>query len=98
MAMTTDLAGETRSVNKREMEKRQRDGIAEQRQINQKKNYLKEATVTVDTSNGNVRAEDVIKVVTETIGKGEILAVRPKLNQEYEVTLENLNDVELLED
>lgn len=54
--------------------------------------------MTVDISNINARAEDIIKAITEKIGIGKILAVRPKMNKEYEVTLENVDDVELLED
>ncbi|KAI2644455.1 hypothetical protein H4Q32_028425 [Labeo rohita] len=66
--------------------------------ITRQKDYLKEATVSVDISNVNARAVDIIKAVTEKIGKGNILEVRPKQNKEYEVTLENVEDVDLLVD
>ncbi len=99
MATNLDLAGETRSVNEHGTGKGLRDGnVMEQRRTNPKKNYLKEATVTVDICNVNARAEDIIKVIAEKIGRGNILAVRPKQNKEYEVTLENMEDVELLVD
>lgn len=97
-AKTSDLAGETRLVNEQGTEKQRRDRFMDQMEKTQKKDYLKEATVTVNTSNANIKAEDIIKAVTEKIGMGKILAVRPKLNKEYEVTLENVKDVELLED
>lgn len=99
MATNLDLAGETRSANEHGTGKGLRDGnVMEQRRTNPKKNYLKEATVTVDICNVNARAEDIIKVIAEKIGRGNILAVRPKQNKEYEVTLENVEDVELLVD
>ncbi len=46
----------------------------------------------------DVRAADIIKAVTERIGDGRILAVRPKQAREYEVTLEREEDTELLTD
>lgn len=59
--------------------------------------YLKEATVTVDvTSVQDGRAADIIKAVTEQIGDGKILAVRPKQGKRYEITLESEEDMEPL--
>lgn len=43
----------------------------------------------VDVGHVNdTRAVDIIKAVTERIGEGRILAVRPKRAKEYEITLE----------
>lgn len=100
-ASEMDTARGTRVVNENGTEIRQRDGNIKdikQRNNKTKKDYLKEATVSVDISNVNTRAEDIIKAVTGKIGKGNILAVRPKQNKEYEVTLENTEDVDLLGD
>ncbi|GAA6077487.1 uncharacterized protein LOC107656888 [Tachysurus ichikawai] len=81
--------------------KRQRDA----KEVNKKvKNgvtnriYLKEATVMVEEAGhfNEMRVSDLIKAVTERIGEGKILAVRPKQNKEYEVTLEQEEDTELL--
>ncbi|XP_043089576.1 uncharacterized protein LOC122335827 [Puntigrus tetrazona] len=97
MAMNLDLAGETELGNEHGTGNKRRDAKdKEQKRNNSKKDYLKEATVTVDICNVNARAEDIIKAVTEKVGKGNVLAVRPKQNKEYEVTLENIDDVELL--
>lgn len=64
-----------------------------------KRVYLKEATVTVDVGQvKDARAADIIKAVTEQIGDGRILAVRPKQAKEYEVTLEREGDTEFLMD
>lgn len=50
--------------------------------------YTKEATITVDLAEvPDGKAEDVIKVLTEQVGLDQILAVRPKRNKEYEMTL-----------
>ncbi len=49
-----------------------------EQRTNPKKNYLKEATVTVGICNVNARAEDIIKVVAEKIGRENVLAVRPQ--------------------
>ena len=50
--------------------------------------YLKEATVVMDTMNNKgIKADDIIKAVTMKIGKDKLLAVRPKNSLEYELTL-----------
>ncbi len=49
-----------------------------EQRTNPKKNYLKEATVTVGICYVNARAEDIIKAVAEKIGRGNVLAVRPQ--------------------
>lgn len=46
----------------------------------------------------DARVPDIIKVVTEQIGDGRILAVRLKQAKEYEVTLEREDDTEVLMD
>lgn len=88
-----DTAGGTRLVDGHGSETRQRDRNSrdgDKRTNKAKMDHLKEATVSVDISKVNARAEDIIKAVTERIGKGNILAVIPKQNKEYEVTLENV--------
>ncbi|KAK9969897.1 hypothetical protein ABG768_028038 [Culter alburnus] len=96
----TGLAGETRTANDTGLAKRQRDGNQkEATRESGKRVYLKEATVTVELGQvKDARAADIIKAVAERIGEGKILAVRPKQTKEYEVTLENENDTELLLD
>ncbi|CAM4685215.1 unnamed protein product [Leuciscus chuanchicus] len=50
--------------------------------------YLKEATVVMDTMNNKgIKADDIIKAVTMKIGNDKLLAVRPKNSLEYELTL-----------
>lgn len=96
-----EMDEETRLMNEKGKDKEIRNGNGMdmgQSRKNPMKDYLKEATVTVDTSNVNARAEDIITAVTEIIGVGKILAVRPKQNKEYEVTLENVEDVDSLMD
>ncbi|KAL1268828.1 hypothetical protein QQF64_034191 [Cirrhinus molitorella] len=51
--------------------------------------YLKEATVIVNVENViEVRAEDIIKAVTEQCGHGKILVLRPRRGKEYGLTME----------
>lgn len=55
-----------------------------------KKIYSREATVIVELADlRDVRAEDIITVVSGRIDKGKILAVRPRQGKEYEITLIN---------
>ncbi len=55
-----------------------------------KRKYAKEATVTVDMGEVNDgKAEDLIKAIAGKVGVSMILAVRPKQNRLYEVTLTN---------
>ncbi len=61
--------------------------------------YLKEATVVIDLrDNKEVKAEDIIKVVTQKIGFGKLLAMRPKHGKEYELTLEGADVCDVLVD
>lgn len=51
--------------------------------------YAKEATITIDvTEVQNGGAEDIIKAISENVGVGKILVVRPKQHGLYEVTLD----------
>lgn len=101
MVMDTAMAGEARQRNDNGLDNGQRNGNdkdKEQRRESVKRVYLKEATVTVDVAYvKDARAAD-IKAVTEWIGDRRILAVRPKQAKEYEITLERLDDTELLID
>lgn len=61
--------------------------------------YSKEATVIIDLEGvQDGKAEDIIKMVTEKIGGGHILAVRPRLGREYEITLRNEDMCDILLD
>lgn len=65
---------------------RRREHIEENKTEN-KRNYAKEATVTVDMGEINVgKAEDLIKAVAGKVGVSKILAVRSKQNRLSEVT------------
>jgi len=102
MASTTAMARGTSIGNETGLEQRRRDGHGkdkEARKESMKRVYAKEATVTVDlTEVRGAKAEDIIKAVTEKIGVGKILAVRPKQMDNYEVTLEKEEDTEKLMD
>lgn len=70
-----------------------------QRRIKQRADYLKEATVVLDLKgNKEVKAMDIIKVVSEKIGFGKLLAVRPKYGEEYELTVEGAELCDVLLD
>ncbi len=61
--------------------------------------YLKEATVVINLmGNKEVKAKDIIKVESETLGLGKLLAVRPKYGEEYELTVEDMELCEVLLD
>lgn len=95
----TAMADGTRCGNDNGLVQRQRDGNGMDKEARKQRIYLKEATVTVDLGNvKDARAADIIKAVTERIGEGRILAVRPKQAREYEVTVEREEDTELLTD
>lgn len=65
----------------------------------QQKHYSKEATVIVNTTEvRDRRVEDVIKAVIEKVGLSKVLAVRPRLNNEYEVTVTDEEACEVLKD
>uniref|UniRef100_A0A673IN86 CCHC-type domain-containing protein n=1 Tax=Sinocyclocheilus rhinocerous TaxID=307959 RepID=A0A673IN86_9TELE len=101
-SMVTDLemADGNQRANDIRLRRRQRDGNEsekEARKVNGKRIYLKEATITVEIGQvKEARAMDVIKSVTERIGDGRILVVRPKQTKEYEVMLEREEDADLL--
>ncbi|XP_051568352.1 uncharacterized protein LOC127449159 [Myxocyprinus asiaticus] len=88
----SEMAGETRRNNDNGLEYRQRAGNrkdGEARKSFETRKYLKEATLIVNVDGANdAKAEDIIKAVTERIGGGTILAVRPRQGKEYELTLE----------
>ncbi|CAM4439280.1 unnamed protein product [Leuciscus chuanchicus] len=91
-ANDTGLAGGTRTANNFGLENRQRAGNGKDQGARKRfgeRKYLKEATVIVNTENvSGVRAEDIIKAISEQIGSGKVLAVRPRQGKEYELTLE----------
>lgn len=81
-----EMAAETEMAKEQRTELRQRGKIMS----NIKRLYKKEATITIDVSetrDGN--AENIIKAITKKIGVEGILAVRPKQQKQYEVTMEN---------
>ncbi|XDV21821.1 hypothetical protein PO909_026841 [Leuciscus waleckii] len=70
-----------------------------QRNIKRRVDFLKEAMVVIDLrDNTEVKAEDIIKAVTQKIGFGKLLAVRPKHGREYELTLEGVDVCDVLVD
>lgn len=97
-----EMAGETSTVIEHGLVNRQRAGNrkeGETRKSLGERKYLKEATVIVEVEKVNdVKAEDIIKAVSERIGGGKILAVRPRQGKEYEVTLEEEESCEELMD
>lgn len=100
--MTTAMAEGTPTGNETGLDQRRRAGHGKDKEVRKekvKRVYAKEATITVDlTDVSDARAEDIIKAVTEKIGDGKILAVRPKQMHKYEVTLEKEEDTEELMD
>lgn len=63
-------------------------GKAKERFAN--KSFLKEATVIVNLMDlRDAKVEDIIEAVTAKIGFGKLLAVRPRPDREYELTLED---------
>ncbi|KAI5629931.1 hypothetical protein C0J50_10389 [Silurus asotus] len=94
------MAGEVHTVTDDGLVKRQRVAKNTKKKVSSgiaDRIYLKEATVTVELGHLNeIRVSDLIKAITERIGEGKILAVRPKQNKEYEVTLEQEEDTEFL--
>lgn len=68
-----------------------------QRDKKTKRIYAKEATATIDVGKVlNGGAEDIIRAIKDKIGVGKILAVRPKMNKQYEVTFEKEEDCDAL--
>jgi len=75
--------------------------MAHERQQNIKKrvDYLKEAMMVMDLKdNKEVKADDIIKAVTQKVGFGKLLAMRPKHGKECELTLEGADACDMLED
>ncbi|XP_016365049.1 uncharacterized protein LOC107706004 [Sinocyclocheilus rhinocerous] len=72
------------SVETTEEEKR-----TDERKNNEiQRKYSKEATVIVNVAEiKDGKAEDVIKAVINKVGPSKVLAVRPRINKEYEITL-----------
>lgn len=65
----------------------------------EQKGYSREATLIVSAVEVNeVKAEDVIKSLIGKVGITKVLAVRPRMNKEYEMTLENEEVCENLKD
>ncbi len=55
------------------------------------KEYTREATMIVNVSEvDGGKAEDVINALIAKVGVDKILSVRPRLNKEFEITLENV--------
>ncbi|KAL0147143.1 hypothetical protein M9458_057667 [Cirrhinus mrigala] len=93
------MADETRQGNDNGQGQRQRERIRMDKEARKEREYLREATVTIDVEGvTDLRAMDIIKAISERIGEGKILAVRPKQNKEYEVTLESEEETEFLMD
>lgn len=66
--------------------------IGEQQHNEKTVDYLKEATVVLDLmGNKDIRVEDIIKATLEKVGFGNLLAVRPKKDMEYELTLRSVD-------
>lgn len=64
--------------------------VAKQRKELQTSLFLKEATVIVNLMDiRDAKVEDIIEAVTEKIGFGKLLAVRPRPDRKYELTLDD---------
>lgn len=85
-----------------EQHRMQRRGLETRgdRQIHQQqKEYAREATMIVNVAEvDGGKAEDVINALIAKVGVTKILAVRPRLNKEFEITLENVNICESLKE
>lgn len=85
MGNNTARGGETNMANMERQENQQQERQHERRG----KKYLKEATVILNVDKvKEVRVSDIIKALTEKCGHGRILAIRPRKDKEYEITLE----------
>ena len=92
-----DLARETWRRTENGLDKRQREKDYPEKR--RKRTYTKEATVVIDlTEVQDGRAEDIIKALTDKMEVTSILAVRPKMMKEYEITFEKEEDIEKLAD
>lgn len=59
-----------------------------ERTMKYRENIQKEATVIVNAAEvKDGKVEDVIKAVINKVGLSKVLAVRPRINKEYEITL-----------
>lgn len=66
--------------------------IGQQQHNGKTVDYLKEATVVLDLmGNKDISVEDIIKTILEEVGFGNLLAVRPKKDMEYELTLRSVD-------
>lgn len=82
----TGQEGERNMVNKERQENQQQ----EMQQQRSGKKYMKEATVILNVDKvKEVRVLEIINAVTEKCGLGKILAIRPRQDKDYELTLEN---------
>lgn len=83
-----------RKTTETKEDQRQRD---EMKDNEKQKQYSKDATVIVNvTEVRDRRVEDVIKAVIEKVGLSNVLAVRPRLNNEYEITVSDEETCEVL--
>lgn len=75
-------------------------GRREEKNIQEReKEYAKEATMIVNVAEvDGGKAEDVIVALIVKVGVTKVLAVRPRLNKEFEITLENESCCESLKD
>ncbi|MGL4357172.1 MAG: hypothetical protein ACRCSY_00495 [Cetobacterium sp.] len=61
--------------------------------------YAKEATMVVNVAEvDGAKAKDVVVALIAKVGVTKVLAVRPRLNKEFEVTMENESCCESLKD
>lgn len=96
-ATDMDLAKQTRQLTENGLDQRQREKDYPERRM--KRIYTKEATVVIDlTEVQDGRAEDIIEALKDKIEVTSILAVRPKMMKQYEITLEKEEDIEKLEE
>lgn len=92
----TELNGRDKGARQTNGVNKDRDG---HRNIRKQVNYLKEATVVIDLrDNKEVKAEDIILAVSQKIDLGKLLAVRPKHGNEYELTFEGVDSVDVFLD
>lgn len=79
------------------LEKRQREKDGPEKRY--KRSYTKEATVVVDLAEvQDGKAEDIIQTLKDKMDVTSILAVRPKIMKEYEITFEKEEDIEKLDE
>lgn len=90
-----DIVQGTRQMENGLGERRENEDL----QTRYKRTYTKEATVVVDLAEvHDGKAEDIIKALKAKMDVTSILAVRPKMSKEYEITLEKEEDIEKLDE